>query len=96
VKKNFPKDAEIVELREIDDDWIGPVCGYFAKGLHDPQAFAIAVNKEFQLAEYGDNVVFAASVKVGYLRKVPLPNEGWSIRSSKPGNGAFCATYVFF
>lgn len=96
MKKKFPVDVEIEELREIDDEGLGSVCGYFAKGLHDPQTFAIAINRRFELADYDQRVVAASEVETGYLRKIPLPRGRWRIERSKPGKGAFGAMYVFF
>lgn len=91
---------DIEELYDADQDGIlGSVVGYFSKGSHDPQSFATACNQDFDLANSGDSIVCVCDVKVGYLRKIPFSDGSgkWTIhKSSKPGKGAFLATYVFF
>ncbi|NJM74695.1 MAG: hypothetical protein HC852_01710 [Acaryochloridaceae cyanobacterium RU_4_10] len=39
---------EILELREVDCDWIGELLGYFAIGHLDTSAFVDAVNAEYE------------------------------------------------
>ncbi|KAI9129543.1 hypothetical protein [Acaryochloris sp. CCMEE 5410] len=38
---------EILELREVDCDWMGDLLGYFAMGHYEPATFAQAVNAEY-------------------------------------------------
>ncbi len=40
--------VEILELREVDCDWIGELLGYFAVGHFDAVAFVDAVNAEYE------------------------------------------------
>ena len=39
---------EILELREVDCDWLGELLGYFAIGHFDPIPFVEAVNAEYE------------------------------------------------
>jgi hypothetical protein len=39
---------EILELREVDCDWMGELLGYFAKGHFDAVEFVDAVNTEYE------------------------------------------------
>lgn len=40
--------VQILELREVDCDWIGDLMGYFAVGHFDRVDFANAVNAEYE------------------------------------------------
>jgi hypothetical protein len=42
---------EILELREVDCDWIGSLLGYFAVGYFDSVAFVDAINAEYEPSE---------------------------------------------
>lgn len=94
----IPKDTSIVELREIDGDWIGGTTGYFAVGAWDEESFAIAVNEEFNLASLSHKEpVLVSDVKIGRCRKVPTPDRCWRFHectAEESDRGAFMATYV--
>lgn len=42
---------EILELREVDCDWMGELLGYFSIGHFDSVAFVDAVNTEYEPEE---------------------------------------------
>ena len=89
------KQIEVRQLQEFDSGEYLNVCGYYANGLHSLQQFAITVNQDYELACYDQPIIFTSMVEHGYLRKIPDGCGGYLVVKSKPGKGAFAATFCF-
>ena len=95
---------EIHELREYDgESQFGDPAGFWCEGHVDIKKFAIACNKRFELADYGDPV-HVAEVKQGYIRKTKeddegcaMPNESYLLeQTSSTHPDAIAATFIFY
>jgi hypothetical protein len=49
----IPNGVEIIRILEYDNEECGGTQGYYALGFWHPQSFAIAVNKDYDLASNG-------------------------------------------
>jgi hypothetical protein len=85
---------EIIELREIDEDFPGSVLGYYTLGHVDCQKIAIAINQKFDLASCG-SYASVSGCRHTYARKVPFGNDGlWHfVETKSAGQVAFACTY---
>jgi hypothetical protein len=88
------KSTEILELVTIDAIYQDCI-GYYACGHWDSQSFAIAINQEYDLADY-EQPIWVKDVKQGYFitaaTDIDLPDE--LIFSQLPHPGYAEVTYV--
>jgi hypothetical protein len=80
-----------IELVQLFEDGSCNLCGYYAKGHVDPQAFAAEVDWEYER----EIEIPAKAVHQGYMRLVPCGEDGalLAYMPVPPGRGAFAATW---